>query len=111
MGDKDLSHTTTAPTVIHPRYADEETSGSKLMRKIKEDPWTPIGISGCIAMLAYNAYAWKTTKFSTQQFILRLRLKAQGMIVGMMGIGGVYMMYNEMKAIKVENAKHAKKSH
>jgi len=79
----------------------------KMIARVKDDPMTILGISGCIAMIAYNVHNFKNSKDTTQMFILKLRVKAQGMIVGAMGLGCLYKMYYELKDIRQNKAAKA----
>ncbi|XP_052822958.1 HIG1 domain family member 1A, mitochondrial-like isoform X1 [Octopus bimaculoides] len=66
----------------------EEDNESKLLRKIREAPFMPIGIAGCIGAVAYGIYNYKNRgKMSTSVYLMHLRVKAQGMVVGALTIG------------------------
>uniref|UniRef100_A0A8C9S5K8 HIG1 domain-containing protein n=1 Tax=Scleropages formosus TaxID=113540 RepID=A0A8C9S5K8_SCLFO len=72
---------------------------SKLMRKVKENPFVPAGIAGCAAIVAYGLYKLKSrgnTKMSVH--LIHMRVAAQGFVVGAMTLvafGIVYTVYRE----------------
>ncbi|XP_056326705.1 HIG1 domain family member 1A, mitochondrial [Danio aesculapii] len=74
-------------------YEDNE---SKLMRKIKQNPFVPAGMAGFFAIVAYRLFKLKSrgeTKMSVH--LIHMRVAAQGFVVGAMTLGVVYSMYNE----------------
>lgn len=74
-----------------PISAFEEKKESKLMRKIKESPFMPIGITGCIGAVIYGIYNYRNRgAMSTSVYLMHLRVKAQGMVVGSLTIGVAY---------------------
>lgn len=74
-----------------PISAFEEKKESKLMRKIKESPFMPIGITGCIGAVIYGIYNYRNRGgMSTSVYLMHLRVKAQGMVVGSLTIGVAY---------------------
>lgn len=61
------------------------------MRKIKESPFMPIGITGCIGAVIYGIYNYRNRGgMSTSVYLMHLRVKAQGMVVGSLTIGVAY---------------------
>ncbi|XP_013884943.1 HIG1 domain family member 1A, mitochondrial [Austrofundulus limnaeus] len=88
-------------------YDDDNVS--KLMRKIKQNPSVPIGFAGCAAIVAHQLYKMKTrgdTKMSV--YLIRMRVAAQGFVVGSITIGVLYSMFTQyvigpMKSRKEEN--------
>ncbi|GAB1599134.1 HIG1 domain family member 1A, mitochondrial-like [Argonauta hians] len=80
-----------------PDYNEENKS--KLMRKIRESPFMPIGIAGCLGAVAYGIYNYrKRGDMSTSVYLMHLRVKAQGMVVGALTIGvGINIIQKLMK--------------
>uniref|UniRef100_A0A6I8N4N7 HIG1 hypoxia inducible domain family member 1A n=1 Tax=Ornithorhynchus anatinus TaxID=9258 RepID=A0A6I8N4N7_ORNAN len=69
-------------------YQSDEDQGSKLIRKAKEAPFVPVGIAGCMAVVAYGLYKLKSrgnTKMSVH--LIHMRVAAQGFVVGAMTLG------------------------
>jgi len=51
---------------------------------------TAVGLAGTLATLVYGAYAYRFRgPMSTSRYLMRLRVVAQGMVVGSMIIGAV----------------------
>ncbi|KPP76295.1 HIG1 domain family member 1C-like [Scleropages formosus] len=78
-------------------YDDDQSS--KLMKKAKESPFVPVGLAGCVAVVAYGLYKLKSrgdTKMSVH--LIHMRVGAQGFVVGAMTMGVVYSMYKEYLA-------------
>jgi len=70
-----------------------EDGESRLSRKMRENPFMPIGIVGFIGALAIGAYKYKRRgDMSTSLFAVQLRVAAQGMVVGSLCIGMLYSM-------------------
>lgn len=76
-----------APQATASDYA-EISHSDKFLSKSKEQPYVPIGIAGMVGMLGYGAYSYRHKgKMSTSIFLMHLRVKAQGMVVGAMALG------------------------
>jgi len=74
----------------------EGTQSSKLYKKIQENPFMPVGILGCIGAVAYGAYQFKHKgKMSTSVYLMQLRVGAQGVVVGTLGLGVAYTLLKE----------------
>ncbi|XP_032422308.1 HIG1 domain family member 1A, mitochondrial [Xiphophorus hellerii] len=74
----------------------EEGNDSKLMRKVKENPFVPLGLAGFIGIVGHQLYKMKNrgdTKMSVH--LIHMRVAAQGFVVGAMTVGVLYSMYNE----------------
>ncbi|XP_037537701.1 HIG1 domain family member 1A, mitochondrial [Nematolebias whitei] len=74
----------------------DEHNDSKLVRKIKENPFVPFGLAGCVAIVGHQLYKMKTrgnTKMSVH--LIHMRVAAQGFVVGAMTIGVLYSMFKE----------------
>nr|CAD7602451.1 unnamed protein product [Timema genevievae] len=75
---------------------DEETHGTKIVRKAKENPMLPLGLAGCIIACAVGAYKFKRRgDMSMSVFLMQLRVAAQGTVVGCLTLGLGYTMINE----------------
>ncbi|KAG9353442.1 hypothetical protein JZ751_018038 [Albula glossodonta] len=83
-------------------WTDYDDSGSsKFMRKARESPFVPVGMAGCLAIVAYGLMKLKSrgnTKMSVH--LIHMRVGAQGFIVGAMTLGVMYSMYKEYLAPK-----------
>uniref|UniRef100_A0A8C6U4B7 HIG1 domain-containing protein n=1 Tax=Neogobius melanostomus TaxID=47308 RepID=A0A8C6U4B7_9GOBI len=76
--------------------SDDEENQSKLMRKAKENPFVPVGITGCIGIVAYQLMKMRNrgdTKMSVH--LIHMRVAAQGFVVGAMTMGVIYSMYRD----------------
>ncbi|XP_068427053.1 HIG1 domain family member 1A, mitochondrial [Clinocottus analis] len=74
----------------------DEDNDSKFMRKVKENPFVPIGLAGCVAIVGYRLMKIKSrqdTKLSVH--LIHMRVAAQGFVVGAMTIGVLYSMYKD----------------
>ncbi|XP_029381192.1 HIG1 domain family member 1A, mitochondrial [Echeneis naucrates] len=73
-----------------------EENESKLMRKVKENPFVPAGLAGFFAIVGYKLMKMKSrgdTKMSVH--LIHMRVAAQGFVVGAMTVGVVYSMYRD----------------
>ncbi|XP_026168381.1 HIG1 domain family member 1A, mitochondrial [Mastacembelus armatus] len=69
---------------------------SKLLRKVKENPFVPLGMTGFFGIVAYKLMKMKNrgdTKMSVH--LIHMRVAAQGFVVGAMTVGVLYSMYRE----------------
>ncbi|KAF7222347.1 HIG1 domain family member 1A, mitochondrial [Nothobranchius furzeri] len=74
----------------------EEGNDSKLMRKVKENPFVPFGLAGFVAIVGHQLYKMKNrgdTKMSVH--LIHMRVAAQGFVVGAMTVGVIYSMYTD----------------
>ncbi|KAM4557105.1 HIG1 domain family member 1A, mitochondrial [Fundulus diaphanus] len=74
----------------------EEGNDSKFVRKVKENPFVPIGMAGFVAIVGHQLYKMKSrgdTKMSVH--LIHMRVAAQGFVVGAITIGVLYSMYNQ----------------
>ncbi|XP_017281428.1 HIG1 domain family member 1A, mitochondrial [Kryptolebias marmoratus] len=74
----------------------DEHNDSKLMRKVKENPFVPVGIAGFVAIVGHQLYKMKSrgdTKMSVH--LIHMRVAAQGFVVGAMTVGVLYSMYTQ----------------
>ncbi|TRY94264.1 hypothetical protein DNTS_007110 [Danionella cerebrum] len=73
-----------------------EENESKLMRKVKENPFVPAGMAGFFAIVAYRLYKLKSrgdVKMSIH--LIHMRVAAQGFVVGTMTLGVLYSMIKD----------------
>ncbi|KAL4655584.1 HIG1 domain family member 1A, mitochondrial-like [Arapaima gigas] len=66
----------------------DDGQSSKLVRKVKESPFVPIGLAGCVAVVAYGLFKLKSrgdVKMSVH--LIHMRVAAQGFVVGAMTMG------------------------
>lgn len=86
--------------------SDSEENQSKLLRKAKENPFVPVGITGCIAIVAYQLMKMRhrgNTKMSVH--LIHMRVAAQGFVVGAMTMGVIYSMYRDYYKHPIETKK------
>ncbi|XP_054258261.1 HIG1 domain family member 1A, mitochondrial-like [Macrosteles quadrilineatus] len=70
-----------------------EDQGDKLSRKMKENPFMPIGIVGFLAALGIGAYKYKHRgNMSRSLFLVQLRVAAQGVVVGSLCLGIIFSL-------------------
>lgn len=84
----------------------EEENQSKFMRKAKENPFVPVGIVGFMGIVGYQLMKMKhrgNTKMSVH--LIRMRVAAQGFVVGAMTMGVIYTMYRDYFAHPREEKK------
>uniref|UniRef100_A0A8C5R1T5 HIG1 domain-containing protein n=1 Tax=Leptobrachium leishanense TaxID=445787 RepID=A0A8C5R1T5_9ANUR len=84
---------------VLPTYDLPASQSSKLVRKAKESPFVPVGIAGCLAVVAFGLYKLRhrgDTKMSVH--LIHMRVGAQGFVVGAMTCGVLYSMYREYLA-------------
>ncbi len=72
-------------------YPVPETSSEKLKRKLREDPFVPIGVIGTIAFLGAGFRAFQRGQAGKSQLMMRGRLLAQVLIVFMTWCSGFYV--------------------
>ncbi|XP_072297848.1 HIG1 domain family member 1A, mitochondrial-like isoform X2 [Eucyclogobius newberryi] len=86
--------------------SDYEGNQSKFMRKAKENPFVPVGITGFLGIVAYQLYKMKhrgNVKMSVH--LIHMRVAAQGFVVGAMTMGVIYSMYRDYIAHPSEDKK------
>ncbi|CAL9688551.1 unnamed protein product [Knipowitschia caucasica] len=87
--------------------SDDEGNQSKFMRKAKENPFVPVGITGLIGIVAYQLMRMKhrgNTKMSVH--LIHMRVGAQGFVVGAITMGVIYSMYRDYIASPSEDKKN-----
>ncbi|TUH55599.1 HIG1 domain family member 1A, mitochondrial [Bagarius yarrelli] len=85
----------------------DEYEESKFLRKAKENPFVPVGMTGFFAIVAHRLYKMKqrgSMKMSVH--LIHMRVAAQGFVVGAMTIGVLYSMYRDF-VLKPAEAKRA----
>ncbi|KAK1151056.1 HIG1 domain family member 1C-like [Acipenser oxyrinchus oxyrinchus] len=81
--------------------SDYNSQASKLLKKSRDSPFVPIGMTGFAAVVAYGLYRLKhrgSTKMSVH--FIHMRVGAQGFVVGAMTLGVLYSMYKDYLAPK-----------
>jgi len=74
----------------------DEEKQSKFLKKSKENPFIPAGITGALFALAYSAFKFKTRgnqKLSV--YLIHTRVAAQGAIVGALTVGCIYQIFQD----------------
>ncbi|CAL8115464.1 unnamed protein product [Orchesella dallaii] len=68
--------------------AYQEAAGSKLMRKVKENPFVPIGAFATLGALSYGLWCFRQGRGRDSQMMMRARIGAQGftIVAIMMGV-------------------------
>ncbi|XP_073989449.1 HIG1 domain family member 1A, mitochondrial-like [Rhodnius prolixus] len=85
----------------------DESHTNKLSRKVKENPFMPIGICGLLMACGYGAYMFKRRgKMSTSVYLMQLRVAAQGTVVGTLTIGVIFSMINRYVLKSDKSAKN-----
>merc|ERR1711900_69525 len=92
-----FSYITMASSQAFMTSADFNSSQvDKLKRKAQDAPFVPLGIAGMLGAVGYGAYSFKSRgNMSTSVFLMHLRVKAQGMVVGAMTLGVGWMLLND----------------
>ncbi|KAM4698903.1 HIG1 domain family member 1C isoform 1-T2 [Discoglossus pictus] len=75
---------------------ESDTASMKLLRKSQESPFVPVGVAGCLAVVAYGLYRLRSRgdqKMSVH--LIHMRVGAQGFVVGAITFGVMYSMYKE----------------
>jgi len=77
--------------------APELSGRAKLLKKAKDNPLLPIGITTGIGALMYSAYKFKNRDRSTKLsvYLIHTRMAAQGAVVTALTLGVLYSMFNE----------------
>ncbi|XP_046390739.1 HIG1 domain family member 2A, mitochondrial [Ischnura elegans] len=67
----------------------DETSKEKLLRKVKENPLVPIGCLATAGALSYGLWSFRKGNRQMSQYMMRLRVVAQGftLVALVVGIG------------------------
>ncbi|XP_044755901.1 HIG1 domain family member 2A, mitochondrial [Coccinella septempunctata] len=63
------------------------TQSEKLMKKLKENPFVPVGAILTTVCLSYGLYSYRTGKAKMSQLMMRSRVAAQGFTVFALVLG------------------------
>ncbi|XP_049639591.1 HIG1 domain family member 1C [Suncus etruscus] len=75
---------------------EEESQLSRLIRKSRDYPFIPIGISGFVTVVSYGLYKLKHGRYKKMSIhLIHMRVAAQGFVVGAMTLGVLYSMYKD----------------
>ena len=76
---------------------DEENKESKLISKMKKDPFIPAGVLGSLGVIGYSIYAYKNRgpAMNLNRYLMRLRVMAQSSIVGAIILGIAWQSINK----------------
>ena len=92
-------------TQISNQYV-EPSHLERISKKAKDAPFVPLGIMGMIGAVGYGAYTFKQRgKMSPSVFLMHLRVKAQGMVVGAITLGIGYTLFKDYIWKKDEHLK------
>ncbi|NP_001087828.1 HIG1 hypoxia inducible domain family member 2A S homeolog [Xenopus laevis] len=72
-----------------PSTYDSEGFKSKFIRKVKENPFVPIGCLATAGALTYGLISFKQGKTRQSQLLMRTRILAQGFTVAAIMVGVV----------------------
>jgi len=75
---------------------EEESHAQRMRRKVKENPYVPIGLAGCLGAVAYGVIQFKNRgAMSPSVYVMKFRVIAQGAVVCMLGLGAGMTIINE----------------
>ncbi|XP_062501578.1 HIG1 domain family member 2A, mitochondrial-like [Corticium candelabrum] len=77
-----------------------ETTKQRLIRRIKENPFVPMGLLGTVAALTYGLASFKRGRVQMSQYMMRVRVLAQGATVLAILIGVGLSAVKRPKTIK-----------
>jgi len=84
----------------------EPSQIDRISKKAKDAPFVPIGIAGMVGAVAYGAFTFrKRGSMSPSVFLMHLRVKAQGMVVGAITLGIGYTLFKDYIWKKDEHVK------
>jgi len=72
-----------------------ETMGQKLSRKVKENPFVPVGALATVGALTYGLFSFVRGDTRMQQLMMRARVAAQGGTIVAVAGGVVYMLFRD----------------
>ncbi|KFM62148.1 hypothetical protein X975_06173, partial [Stegodyphus mimosarum] len=80
-----------------------ESSVQKLARKSKDNPLMVIGLTGCFLVATYGIYKFRQRgKLSASNYLMQLRVMAQGTVIGCLTLGIVKSIYDKVASKKSE---------
>ncbi|NXC10234.1 HIG1A protein, partial [Orthonyx spaldingii] len=81
---------------VFPEYETDDSQTSKLIRKVKETPFVPVGMAGFAAVVGYGLYRLKHRgDMKMSLHLIHMRVAAQGFVVGALTCGVLYSMYRD----------------
>lgn len=90
-----------------PSEDDNNTATTKLKQKAKDDPMMIIGLVGLVGVCGLGAYRFRNRgDMKVSQFLMQLRVAAQGVVVGALSLGAIYSFSQRL----MENSKKSKLS-
>nr|XP_004655789.1 HIG1 domain family member 1B [Jaculus jaculus] len=84
---------------------EDDSLSEKFLRKTRESPLVPVGLGGCLVVVAYRLYRLKargSTKLSLH--LIHTRVAAQACAVGAIMLGTVYTMYRDYSKRTAQDA-------
>jgi len=72
---------------------EDKSSAEGVMKRARDSPMVPIGIMGGLGMLGYMVYGAKSRQEPLHIYVIRTRMYVCGLIVGCMGLGAGYNLY------------------
>jgi hypothetical protein len=92
-------------TQVSNPYA-EPTQMERISKKAKDAPFVPIGIAGMVGAVVYGIYSFnKRGQMSPSVYLMHLRVRAQGMVVGAITLGIGYSLFKDYIWKKDEHLK------
>lgn len=86
---------------LRAEYGKQEGFKEKLFRKMKENPFVPLGLGVTVFALSYGLWQLKTGDRAMSQKMMRLRVAAQGFTVVAL-LGGVLYSSHKSKQKRLE---------
>ncbi|XP_047110625.1 HIG1 domain family member 2A, mitochondrial [Schistocerca piceifrons] len=65
----------------------QETTREKFARKVSENPLVPIGCLATFCALSYGLWSFRTGQRRMSQYMMRLRIAAQGITIAALIVG------------------------
>ncbi|KAF4517328.1 hypothetical protein B566_EDAN007280 [Ephemera danica] len=81
---------------VNNQVIQDETAKDKFMRKFNDNPFVPIGCLATFGALSYGLWSFRTGKRRMSQYMMRLRIVAQGFTVAAL-IGGIAIAARDKK--------------
>jgi len=73
----------------------QDAGESRLMKRLKSDPATCIGIAGWFGIVAYGIYGIKNRKMKLSNHLIHTRMYAQAFVLGAIAVGVTYRLIKE----------------
>ncbi|XP_020035497.1 HIG1 domain family member 1C [Castor canadensis] len=75
---------------------EDEGPFSRLIRKSRDSPFVPVGITGFVTVVSYGLYKLKNRRDKKMSIhLIHMRVAAQGFVVGAVTLGVLYSMYKD----------------